>query len=238
MATTSTPQLPPASAPLPSVCTLEDGDHLSAAEFERRFDAMPGLKKAELIEGVVYMPPASDSYHGVPQFNFVTFLGTYAWATPGVRGGDNSTLRLGAKNEPQPDSYLAVQPGHGGQVKLDEHGYVIAAPDLIGEIAASSASYDMHVKKDVYRRHGVKEYVVWRVKERAIDWFRLRDGDYEALPLTDGVFRSDVFPGLWLCVAALLTDDFAQLRKVLAEGIASSEHAAFVAELQKRVAKS
>lgn len=37
---------------------LENGDRLNRYEFERRYDAMPNLRKAELIEGIVYMPAA------------------------------------------------------------------------------------------------------------------------------------------------------------------------------------
>src|SRR5687767_3807380 len=57
---------------------LNSGDHLSRAEFERRYQAHPEIKKAELIEGVVYLPsPVRHDQHGHPHFNIITWLGLY-----------------------------------------------------------------------------------------------------------------------------------------------------------------
>src|SRR5438034_100766 len=120
------------SAPVTPSCAaeeippLQNGDRLTRAEFERRYDAMPDLKKAELVEGVVYiMPsPVRDTDHGHPHFNVITWLGHYAAFTPGVRGGDNSSLRMNLENEPQPDAYLRLLPTHGGQADIDKDGYV------------------------------------------------------------------------------------------------------------------
>jgi hypothetical protein len=160
-----------------AVPPLQAGDRLSRPEFERRFDSTPNLKKAELIEGVVYMPPpVSDKYHGRPHFDLITWLGMYRSATPGVVGGDNGSLRLDLDNEPQPDAYLRILSECGGQSRIDAEGYVEGAPELVAEVAASSVSYDLHVKLNVYRRHGVREYIVWRVLDEAIDWFVLREG--------------------------------------------------------------
>ncbi|HEX3869772.1 MAG TPA: hypothetical protein VHV77_05020, partial [Pirellulales bacterium] len=50
----------------PSVPPLESGDVLTAEEFERRWEAMPDLKRAELIDGVVYMNAAVSIHHGMP----------------------------------------------------------------------------------------------------------------------------------------------------------------------------
>jgi Uma2 family endonuclease len=145
----------------PSVVpALQPGDHLTRAEFERRFDATPGLKKAELIEGIVYMPPPVSDEHSSPHSDLVTFMGIYRIATPGVLGGDNGSLRLDLDNMPQPDAFLRIDPACGGQTRLSEDGYVEGAPELVGEIAVSSASYDLHTKLNVYRRNGVKEYLV------------------------------------------------------------------------------
>jgi len=102
---------------------LQGGDRLSAEEFERRYNAMPELKKAELINGVVYMPsPVIFEDHGGPHFDLIGWLGLYRMATPGVRGGDNSTLRLPLANRPQPDACLIVLPSHGGQVRIPFYG--------------------------------------------------------------------------------------------------------------------
>src|SRR5262245_50409109 len=100
-----------APASPPPVLPLHNGDRLTRAEFERRYDAMPGVNKAELIEGVVYMPsPVTHRYHGNPHFNLIGWLSFYAMHTPGVEGGDNSTLRLDTDNGPQPDAYLLILP--------------------------------------------------------------------------------------------------------------------------------
>ncbi len=220
----------PTTAPVPELCA---GDRLSRAEFERRYAAMPHLKKAELIEGVVYIPgPVSQEEHGGPQFHLVGSLGFYVSATPGVEGGDNATVRLDLDNEPQPDAFLRIRPELGGQSR-DSGDYVGGAPELIAEVAASSVSYDLHDKLRAYQRNSVLEYVVWRVWDRAIDWFVLRDDRYERMPLsTAGYYQSQVFPGLWLDPAPLIRGDLAQVMAVLQQGLASPEHADFVRRLQ------
>lgn len=214
---------------------LRAGDRLTRAEFERRYAAMPHIKKAELIEGVVYMPsPVSQEDHGGPHFDVIGWLAVYRAGTPGVEGGDNSTLRLDLDNEPQPDAFLRILPEHGGQSQNDGK-YVAGAPELIVEVAASSASYDLHDKLRAYRRNGVREYAVWRVWDQAIDWFALREGQYEALrPDAAGQYRSEVFPGLWLDAAALLRGNLAQVIAVLQQGLASREHADFVLQLERQ----
>jgi Uma2 family endonuclease len=215
---------------------LENGDRLSRIEFERRYDAMPHLKKAELIEGIVYMPsPVRHRQHGQPHSYLMGWLVVYMAGTPGVQVGDNSTARLDLDNEPQPDGSLLIDPERGGQTRISEDGYIEGPPELVLEVASSSASYDLHVKRNVYRRNGVQEYVVWRVLDEAIDWFVLRDGQYERLaPGDDGILRSHVFPGLWLDPTALLRHDLATVLATVQQGASSPEHAAFVATLQPR----
>lgn len=217
-----------------AVPPLRAGDRLSRAEFERRYAAMLDVKKAELIEGVVYMPsPVSAEEHGEPHFDFNGWLYVYRAHTPGVRGGDNSTLRLDLDNEPQPDGYLRLLPECGGQSRVIDR-YLEGAPELIAEISASSASYDLHDKLNAYRRNGVREYVVWRVWDRAIDWFVLRGGSFDKLvPTSDQIYQSEVFPGLWLDIAAVLRNDAGHVLEVLQQGLASSEHVDFVARLNK-----
>lgn len=220
----------PAAVPVPELCA---GDRLSRAEFERRYAAMPHVKKAELIEGVVYIPsPVTQKKHGGPHFRIITWLGVYESATPGVEGGDNSTIRLDLDNEPQPDAFLRILPDLGGRSR-DSGDYVEGAVELIAEVAASSASYDLHDKLRAYQRNGVLEYLVWRVLDRAIDWFVLRNDRYEHLPLSSaGDYQSQVFPGLWLDPAALIRGDLAQVMTVLQQGLATLEHADFVRRLQ------
>jgi Uma2 family endonuclease len=212
---------------------LQSGDQLTRDEFERRFDATPDLKKAELLEGTVYMsPPVSFEFHGEPHADLLGWLAMYRAATVGIRVGDNSSLRLDLKNMPQPDAFMLIEPARGGQARIDEDGYVVGAPELIAEIAASSASLDLHIKQNVYRHHGAKEYLVWRTYDRELDYFILHNGRYDRLPAgADGVYRSEVFPGLWLAAAPLLAGDLAAVHRVLQQGVATAEHAAFVNRL-------
>ena len=217
-----------------AVPPLENGDVLTRAEFERRYEAMSHLKKAELIEGVVYVPsPVRHSYHGHQHTHLISWLGYYEAHTPGVEASDNVTVRLDLDNEPQPDALLFIDPACGGQARIDADGYIEDAPELVAEVASSSASYDLHAKLRVYRRNGVREYIVWRVLDKEIDWFVLRAGQYERLPLdAEGLYRSEVFPGLWLDPAALLRGDLATVLAVVQRGLASPEHAAFAARLR------
>ncbi len=216
---------------------LAAGDRLSRAEFERRYSAMPNLKKAELIEGRVFMPSPVSTDHASPHFDLITWLGIYKSATPGTQGGDNATLRLDMDNEPQPDAFLRILPENGGQSRAVE-GYVEGAPELVVEVAASSASYDLHDKLHVYRRNGVLEYLVWRVWDRAIDWFVLEEGEYQPLAAgEDGITRSRAFGGLWLDAPALLAGDSARVLAVVQEGIKSQAHAEFAQRIRSGAAK-
>jgi Uma2 family endonuclease len=208
---------------------------LTRAEFERRYEAMPHLKKAELIEGVVYVAsPVRHQYHGKQHSRLVAWLVHYEASTPGVEVGDNSTVRLDLDNEPQPDCLLFILPDSGGQVRFAEDGYIVGAPDLVAEVAASSASYDLHAKLNAYRRNGVREYIVWRVYNHQIDWYVLRGGAYELLAAgPDGILRSTVFPGLDLDPAAMLRGDLAAVFAVVQQGLNIPEHAEFVARLRR-----
>jgi hypothetical protein len=108
-----------------SIPPLENGDRLSREEFERRYDAMPHLKKAELIEGIVYMgSPVSHRRHSRPHLNVMYWLGHYLSATPGLDGGDNGSIRLDPENMPQPDAFLMILPEFGGQARISEDDYV------------------------------------------------------------------------------------------------------------------
>jgi Uma2 family endonuclease len=221
------------SEPAADFLVLESGDRMSRPEFERRYACMPHVKKAELIEGVVYMPsPVRLQRHARPHSHILTWLGTYDAATSGTFAADNGTVRLDLDNEPQPDALLMIDPNRGGQAHISADDYIEGAPELVAEVAASSVSIDLNAKLNAYRRNGVREYVVWRVLNRQVDWFVLREGEYQPLaPDERGILRSEVFPGLWLDAAALVAGDMARVLTVLQEGIASSDHAAFVARL-------
>lgn len=213
--------------------SLEHGDHLTRAEFERRYAARPDIKKAELIEGVVYMPsPARFKRHGKPDRHLSGWLAAYEAATPGVEGANNCTVRLDLDNEPQPDQFLRVAPVFGGQSRTSDDDYVEGAPELIAEITASTVSYDMHEKLDAYRRNGVREYVLVLTEEQRVLWLVLREGRFVPLAAdAAGILRSETFPGLWLDVPALLAGNISQVFAVLQQGISTSEHAAFVERL-------
>jgi Uma2 family endonuclease len=214
---------------------LESGDRLNRYEFERRYNAMPHLRKAELIEGVVYVPAALRfKSHGQPHGNLIIWLGNYKVATPGIELGIEPTVRLDLDNEPQPDAVLMIEEQAGGQARLSEDDYIEGAPELVAEIAASSAAIDLGDKKRAYRRNGIREYIVWQVFEQRLDWFRMQEGEYVPLPVDeDGVIRSQVFPGLWLAVNDLLSGNMGRVLAVLQEGLAAPEHTVFVEQLSE-----
>jgi Uma2 family endonuclease len=216
--------------PLLKIPPLESGDRLTRAEFERRYTAMPNLKKAELIAGVVYVAsPLRYRGHGQPHLLINTWLGTYCAATPGVAAADTPTVRLDADNEPQPDAILRLE--RGGQSSVSADDYLEGAPELIVEIAASSASYDLHDKLRVYCRHQVQEYIVWQTYSQQLDWFYLNNGAYQPLIASAGVYQSQQFPGLWLAADALLAGDLATVLSTVQQGIATQAHQTFVSRL-------
>lgn len=212
---------------------LVNGDKLNRYEFERRYNATPNLKKAELIEGIVYMAAALRfKSHSQPHGWIVLWLGTYAAVTAGVELGVEPTVRLDLDNEPQPDAVLLITPEAGGQARLSEDDYIEGAPELVVEIAASSVAIDLHAKKQAYRRNGVKEYIVWQVLDQKLSWFYLEQGEYlELSPDTKGILQSQVFPGLWLAASELLAGDVQQVLTVLQAGLQSPDYAAFIQKL-------
>ena len=222
----------PGARPIPE---LENGDRLSRAEFERRYDAMPGLKRAELIERVVHLSaPARFKRHAQPHARLVTWLGVYEAFTTFVDAGCGGHVRLDLDNMLQPDALLRIETRCGGRSRISEDDYVEGAPELVAEIASSSVSYDLGAKLHAYRRNGGREYVVWRVLDRQVDWFVLVEGRYEPLaPDADGIHKSTVFPGLRLDPTALANGDLGRTLAVLQHGLATPEHAAFVASLER-----
>ncbi|NJS09788.1 MAG: Uma2 family endonuclease [Microcoleus sp. CSU_2_2] len=223
-------QQPARSIPVPA---LESGDRLTRAEFERRYEATPEKFKAELIEGVVYVASPVRVFHGVPHAALITWLGVYWTATPGVSAADNTTTRLDLDNEPQPDALLRIQ--IGGTSTISDDGYIEGVPELVAEIATSSATIDLGAKKNAYRRNGVQEYLVWQTFENRFSWFRLQAEEFVLIePDADGIIRSNTFPGLWLAVPALLEGNMIEVLNVLQLGIAEDAHQAFIQELAGR----
>jgi len=215
---------------------LENGDGLTRSEFERRYDAMPELKKAELIEGKVYMSsPVRHKVHGKQHARIMGWIAVYCASTLGTDFGDNVTLRLDPDNEPQPDAVLRIEEDFGGKSFVGDDDYLEGSPELIVEIAASTASYDLNEKKNVYRRNGIQEYVVWRVYDKEIDWFILQDEKYVRLkPNRQGIIESKLFAGLRLNVKAMLEDDLSKALSDLQEGINSKAHAVFVNKMKRK----
>jgi Uma2 family endonuclease len=215
---------------------LYAGDVLTRDEFERRYSAMPHVKKAELVEGVVYMgSPVRHTMHGRPDGLLAGWLSRYAALTPGVDMSCNATVRLDLDNEPQPDLLLRLPEHAGGRSRVTAEGFLEGPPELIVEVAASSASYDLHQKLGVYRRSGVLEYLVLRVEENEFDWFLLAGGNYVRQSQDpDGLSRSRCFPGLVLDVAALLRGDLAALHAGIDAAVRTPEHAAMLVRLRSR----
>jgi Uma2 family endonuclease len=196
------------AAPAWTVPQLHSGDRMTRVEFHRRYKLHPEIKKAELIEGVVVLAsPLSAERHGDPHADIMFWLGLYRSKHPGLKVSDNATVVLDDDNEVQPDASL--RRAVGGQ-RRSEGGYLVRPPELVVEVAASSVSIDLHSKKEAYRRNGVGEYIVWRVDDEAIDWFRLDEGTYVPVePDAHGIIESVQFPGLRLDVKAMLAGDVA-----------------------------
>ena len=217
----------------PQILPLENGDRLSRHEFERRYAESPDIKKAELIEGVVYVAsPLRFQRHAEPHAKLMIWLGNYQIYTPGIKLGIEPTIRLDQDNEPQPDGVLLIDESLGGKSRITDDDYIEGAPELVAEIAASSAAYDLYDKKKAYKRNGIQEYIVWQSLENKLDWFGLHDSEYILLqPDTEGIIKSQVMPGLWLSVTALLAGDMVKVLEVLQTGLNSPEHTEFLRRL-------
>ena len=207
------------------------GERLDQPEFHRRYEAMPPGTRAELIGGVVHMPSPVGREHGQAHVPAIVWLSYYAEGTPGVEVLDNATTILGWRSEPQPDALLRILPECGGRTR-NQRGFVREAPELVVEIAKASRFIDLGPKLADYEQAGVLEYLVRALGPDEVLWFRQAQGKLErAPPGGDGLYRSAVFPGLWLDPEALLRGDTRRLRAVLDRGLATAEHAELVARL-------
>ncbi len=223
----------PLAAPV-SPPPLLEGDCLSSEEFLRRWDAMPDVKNAELIEGIVYMPSPVGRHHDGCHIMLTAWLANYATGTPGCFPSLAATWRMGASDVPQPDAALKILPEFGGQSGV-EGPYHSGAPELIAEVAVSSYSRDMGVKKRLYERMGVREYIIALPGVRKLIWFTLTSAGFQPMePGMDGIFRSVCFPGLWLDTEALWSLDLARINGILQQGLATPEHAEFALRLAAR----
>jgi Uma2 family endonuclease len=226
---------PPRTRALPP---LENGDHLDQPTFHARYAAMPEDSRAELIGGIVHVPSPQKVPHSRAQQLVARWLDGYAEATPGTEALLNNTQILGPDSEPEPDACLFISPECGGQVRLDEDDYLHGPPELIVEVSSSTESIDQHRTKHDYQKAGVREYVVLALRTQQVFWFVRRRGKYQEIPLpADGVFRSQAFPGLWLDAEAVLRYQRERVLAALGRGLATPEHAAFVAKLAKQASK-
>ena len=211
---------------------LENGDRLDQETFHERYEAMPSAVRAELIGGTVYMASPQKRRHARSQATLVWWLGEYEAATAGTEVLVNSTAILGPESQPEPDACLLIVPEHGGQTWEDEEGYLHGAAELNAEVSWATESIDLHGKKSDYEKAGVREYLVAALRQQQVFRFVRRRGKFRnLLPGSDGVIRSEVFPGLWLDPDALLRRDRKRLLAVLRQGLSAPEHAAFVTKL-------
>jgi Uma2 family endonuclease len=206
---------------------------LTRAEFLRRWEAHPEINKAELIGGIVFMPSPLSVEHGDLDSDVGMWLGTYRMATPGTASGHNTTSLI-VEETPQPDLNLRILPEYGGSSRIVGK-YLGGRPELLAEICASSASYDLHDKRELYEAARIPEYLAVLLYEKEVRWHVLAGRRYRRpAPDRHGLLRSRVFPGLWLDSKALLERNLQQVLVRLQEGLNSSEHKRFVAKLARR----
>jgi len=213
--------------------TLVEGQRLDQSTFHALYEAMPPGTRAELIDGVVYMPGPVGLEHGLAHVPVIMWLGYYAEQTPGVQVLDNATTILGWKSEPQPDGLLRILPDCEGRTQ-NKKGFIHGAPELVVEVAEATRYVDLGPKLADYQRAGVLEYVVRAIDPDEIFWYGQEQGALvQRLIGGDGLYSSTVFRGLWLDPRALISGDTRRQRAVLDLGCATPEHAAFVARLAK-----
>ncbi|MHC5543570.1 Uma2 family endonuclease [Singulisphaera rosea] len=211
--------------------SLVAGQRLDQATFHERYAAMPSGVLAELIDGVVFIPSPVGPEHGRAHIPLLVWLSYYEENTPGIEVLDNTSTALGPTSEPQPDAQLRILPEYGGRSRA-ERRFIRGVPELVVEVAHSTRYTDLGPKFDDYERAGVREYLVRALEPHEVLWHVLVDGRYtRILPDADGLYRSQVFPGLWLETQALLSHDTRRLRRVLDQGLATPEHQAFVRDL-------
>ena len=217
----------------PGIVPLHNGDVLDQPAFHERYAAMPPGFRAELIGGVVYIARRTTHDHANLHGHIIGGIGRYCTYTAGVQLLNSGTIILDDRNEVQPDGVLRLDEAHGGASSVNEQGYVTGTPELHVELAYDAEAIDLHQKREVYERTGVREYLVVLIQEESFCAFRLEGVRYMDFPPdTDGVWRSRVFPGLWLNIRALLDRDGVALLKTLDAGLASEAHRMFLQQLQ------
>jgi Uma2 family endonuclease len=203
---------------------------MTQEEFHFAYEQMPERYRAELLGGIVFEPSPLGLPHGKTHTRLNTLFDTYSALTPGTEVADNATVMLGKEDEVQPDIILRVLPRHGGRSKTTKDSYVKGAPELVAEVAHSSRAIDLHFKKERYALAGVLEYIVVCLDPEQIYWFDL-PGKRTLTADRDGVFRSEVFPGLWVHGQSVLQLHYQGAMDTLNQGLRTPEHEEFVARL-------
>lgn len=212
---------------------LYNGDRMTQSEFHQVYEATPQGYKAELIAGVVHEPSPLGWPHSKSDAQLGQLLGHYAGLTDGLECGHSPSVILGEEDEVQPDIVLRVKPHCGGQTKNSEGDipYVIGPPELVAEVAHSSRAIDLHLKKDRYTLARVPEYIVLCLEPEKLYWFDLSLQE-ELTPTEDGIWRSRIFPGLWIHGGGLLKHDYRLCLDILNRGMDTAEYRRFSSKLK------
>lgn len=224
-----------ANLPKPNAAAepLVEGQRMDQPTFHDRYLAMPPGARAELIGGVVSTPSPVGFDHSDFVISIIVWLEWYSSRTPIVHPFENATVILDAINEHQPDAGLRIRPEAGGRT-TNNGRYIAGAPELVIEVARTSRFIDLGPKLAEYERAGVREYLVVSVQPAEVLWHVFTENRLVVVaPDADGLYRSRVFPGLWLDPAALLARDTAALRAAVDRGLQTPEHAAFLARLAR-----
>jgi Uma2 family endonuclease len=187
---------------------------------EEFFETVPDGVKADLLDGVIYMAsPDSPRSDKIGRFIGTTLQG-FARRRGGLGEvyGSRVAYALARHHAPEPDvSFVSSE-----RAAIIHPTRGVAAPDIAVEIVSEdSQSRDYLRKRVLYEEAGVREYWIIDPLQNRCTFLRLRDGQFQEVPLQrDRFFHSEVLPGFWLDVAWLvahpLPDEFECLEQVLA----------------------
>ena len=141
---------------------------------------IPGDDRYELINGEFILVSAPNTPHQGASMGFILALGNFV-----VQGNLGSVFH--APTEvilTDPEGINIVQPDIIFVSKEREHiithANIQGAPDLLVEILSpSTGRRDRTTKRDLYARHGVKEYWIADPDAQTVSVMLLKDGEYE-----------------------------------------------------------
>ncbi len=212
---------------------LVDGATMSREHFMRAYEMYPDNTSFELIEGTVHMASPVSNSHQRNEKLILRLFDRYELETEGVDYIHEQTLHLGEDTTVEPDVLVRLLEEYGGECVGTSDDYLAGPPLFVVEVSNSSLSFDLNRKRRAYARFGVLEYLVIDLVGRRFHWFDL-SADEVLTPDADGVCRLRNLPGCWLAVEPILNDDIKAALPTLHAGLASPEHAAFVADLAAR----